>query len=208
MSVRTTARIAAALIGAAVLTLGVAPVAGAQQNPYGSTSTTAPAEVEATCGLTVPKGAPGTEVTASVKGVFFGETVRIRFDGTTVATVTAPLAAASVGAPVAFGGTALAAQAATTTVNVKFTVPKNAVVGKHIVTAVGDTFTCFCNPNGEFTVLAGAGGGLVKTGVNAVLTLVVAFALLLVGRVLLSSSRRRRAAEQAHEERVLSNVGR
>lgn len=208
MSVRTSARIAAALVGAAVLGLGLAPLAGAQSDPYGSTSTTAPSEVEATCGLTLSKATPGTEVTATVGGVFFGETVRIRFDGTTVATVTAPLAAASAGAPVAFGGAALPAQASTTTVQAKFTVPRDAVVGKHVVTAVGDTFTCFCNPNGEFTVLAAAGGRLVKTGVNAALVLVVAVALLLVGRVLLGTSRRRRAAEQAHEERVLTSVGR
>jgi hypothetical protein len=207
MTIRTSARIAAALVGAAVLTIGLgiasAPFAGAQ-DPYGSTTTTAPQAIEATCGLTIPRAEPGTTVTATVRGVFFGERVRILFDGVQVGEGRAPDAVAqSAGAPVAFGGQVQAAPASTTNVLVKFTVPK-AAPGTHTITAVGDTFTCFCNPKGEFTVLAKA-GNLVKTGVNVALALVVGVALLLVGRVLLSTSHRRRAAERTLEERTLTS---
>lgn len=204
MSIRTSARIAAALVGAVVLTVGIAPAAGAQ-DPYGSTTTTAPKPVEATCNLTVPRGVTGTNVTATVRGVFLGERVRILFDGVQVGEGRAPDAVAqSAGAPVAFGGGALVAQSTpTAAVLVKFTVPK-AAPGVHVVTAVGDTFTAFCNPKGEFTVL-GKGGKLVKTGTDVALALAAGLVLLLVGRLLLSSSRRRRAAERALEERTLTS---
>lgn len=220
MSVRT-ARFAAVLLGASLLGVLVAPQAGAQ-DPYGSTTTTAPVEeVVATCSLSVSEAKPGAEVTAVVAGVFFGEHVWILFDGLQVGEATAPLApvgginanlpstgavvAQSVGSPVVF-------QAATdsTTVTIKFVVPK-AAAGTHIVTAVGDTFTCFCNPNGEFKVLATANGGsLVRTGIEAALLVVIAVALLLVGRALVEASRRRRsdAAVEEDDDRTLTTVGR
>jgi hypothetical protein len=200
MSVRT-ARFAAALLGASLIGVLAAPLAGAQQDPYGSTTTTTQpggqvGEVEASCSLTISQGKPGDEVTATVAGVFFGEKVRIRFDGTQVGETTAPAAPvepAAVSTPVAFGGQALPAQQtiATTSVKVKFTVPKAAAVGTHIVTAVGDTFTCLCNPRGEFKVLAASTGNLARTGVQVAAVLAVAAALLLVGRTSLGASRRR-----------------
>ena len=206
-----TARFAALLLGLSLAGVLAAPMAGAQ-DPYGSTTTTAPVgEVEASCSLSLSKGTPGTEVTAKVAGVFFGETVRIRFDGTQVAQVTAPdVAGASAGAPVLLGGQALPAQDAegSTTVTVKFTVPKAAAVGNHVVTAVGDTFTCFCNPNGIFTVTAASKGGLARTGVQIALLLVVAAVLMLVGRSLVSASRRRRRRAHEAAERTFSSVGR
>ncbi len=209
MKARTTTRALAALVGAALLAVLAAPVAGAQTDPYGSTTTTAPGEVEAACTLSVGKAKPGEKVTAKVTGVFFGEKVRILFDDLQVAEVTAPaVAAQSASAPVAFGGQLLAAQDSdSTTVTVEFLVPKSAAVGTHIITAVGDTFTCFCNPRGEFTVLAASKGSLARTGVEIALVLVVAAALLLVGRTFVGSSRRRRRGS-LEPEQTFSSVGR
>ena len=216
MSVRTTARIAASLVTAAVLCLVAAPMAGAQQDPYGNTTTTTSkvGEAEATCGLSVGQAKPGTEVTAKVGGVFFGENVKILFDGVVVGTgkaPAAPVAAQSSSGAVVFGGQAIASDVvAVTTVTIKFTVPKAAAVGTHLVTAVGDTFTCFCNPRGEFKVLAaGNGGGLARTGIQAALLLVIAVALLIIGRTLVAEAKRRRRGSRLDEdERDLIDIGR
>lgn len=210
MKVRTTTRALAALVGAALLAVLGAPMASAETDPYGSTTTTAPGEVEATCTLNLTKAKPGERVKGKVAGVFFGEKVRLFFDDVQVAEVTAPAApvtAQSVGAPVALGGQLLAAQDTdSTTVDVEFIVPKNAAVGTHIVTAVGDTFTCFCNPRGEFTVLAAGTGSLARTGVEVALVLVVAAALLLVGRAFVAGSRRRRRGS-LEPEQTFSHLG-
>lgn len=215
MSVRTTARIAASLVTAALLCVMAAPVAGAQQDPYGSTTTTTSAvgEAEASCSLSLGEAKPGTEVTAKVAGVFFGEHVNVLFDGVIVGSTTAPAApvvAQSTSGGVVFNGQAIASQDVdTTTVTVKFTVPK-AAAGTHLVTAVGDTFTCFCNPRGEFKVLAASGGGsLARTGVEALLVLVIAAALLIIGRTLIEGSKHRRRRTQVDDdERHLTNAGR
>ena len=199
-AVRTTSRLAFAALGVALLFVVAAPSAGAQDDPYGSTTTTAPddggrGDVEATCSLSVSEGRPGDKVTATVNGVFLGERVSIFFDSIEVGSTTAPdLTGLSAGSPVLFGGSALPAQSAVTSVQVTFTVPP-AAPGTHIVTAVGDTFSCFCNPEGEFRVLAAAAGkgGLPRTGVYAGLFVVIAIALLIAGRALLAASRRRNA---------------
>lgn len=210
MKARTTTRALAALLGAALLAVLAAPAAGAQSDPYGSTTTTAPGEVEATCTLSVGKAKPGEKVTARVSGVFFGERVRILFDDQQVAEVRAPaVTGQSTSGAVAFGGQALPAQSAdSTTVTVDFIVPKSAAVGTHIITAVGDTFTCFCNPRGEFTVLAASTGSLARTGAQVALLLVVAAALLLAGRALVNASRRRRRGSLEPAARTLSSAGR
>jgi len=121
-----------------------------------------------------------------------------------VAVATAPLRAEAVGGAVAFNGAALPAQAVSTTLKVSFTVP-NAAPGNHIIVAVGDTFTCFCNPDGVFKVLgAKAGGKLPKTGIYVGLFLAMAAVFLLAGRAFLAESRRRRAealAEARAEDR-------
>lgn len=221
MKARTTTRALAAVLGAALLAVLAAPVAGAQTDPYGSTTTTAPGEVEATCNLSVSKAKPGEKVTATVRGVFFGERVRILFDDLQVAEVTAPASAqagAATTTTVASGQLPRTgsiermavgdASADSTSVTVDFIVPKAAAVGTHIITAVGDTFTCFCNPRGEFTVLAASTGSLARTGVQAALILVVAAALLLVGRTFVSASRRRRRGSLEPEARSFTSVGR
>jgi len=205
-AVRTTSRLAMALLVGTLLLVVAAPTAGAQTDPYGSTTTTAPSterDVIATCGLTVKEGRPGDTVEATVGGVFFGEKVRILFDGVQVATVTAPLRAEAVGGAVAFNGAALPAQAVSTTVKVSFTVP-NAAPGNHLIVAVGDTFTCFCNPDGVFKVLGAKAGKIPKTGIYVGLFLAMAAVFLLAGRAFLAESRRRRAealAEAQAEDR-------
>ncbi len=185
------------------LVLGfLASPAGAQdEDPYGgTTTTTGVATLEASCDLTLTQGRPGASVTATVNNVKFGATVRILFDGAEVGRGTAPMQAQSAGQPVLFGGEALARQAATTTtLAIRWIVPQ-ASPGSHLVSAVGDDFTCLCNPdrNGQFSVLGasatqgGNGGPLPRTGIYVGLFLAVAVALLLAGRAALEASRRRR----------------
>jgi outer membrane lipoprotein SlyB len=194
-AVRTTSRLAMTLLVAALLT-GLAADTAAAQDPYGNTTTTRPParEVEATCSLSIPEGRPGDTVVATVNGVFLGENVRILFDGVQVGSGTAPsVAAASVGGAVQFNGAALAAQSnGTTSVKITFRVP-NAAVGTHVVTAVGDTFSCFCNPNGAFRVLASKSArSLPRTGIYIALYLVLAAILLGIGSELVLRARRRR----------------
>jgi hypothetical protein len=217
MKVRTRARIAAVLVGAIALPLIAASVASAQSDPYGSTTTTAPVrEVTATCGLSLGEGRPGDTVTATVGGVFFGETVRILFDTTVVAQATAPLRAQSTGGAVVFDGAAIAGQddAVSTTVTLKFQVPKSATAGTHVVRAVGDTFTCFCNPEGAFKVLGASGSSLARTGVEIGLLIAMAIALLVLGRGLVLSAkarrteRERRAAQRSDRDHELVRGGR
>jgi len=201
-AVRTTSRLVLALFGAALLLLVAAPSANAQ-DPYGSTTTTKPSvrSVEASCSLSLKEGRPGDTVTATVNGVFLGENVRLLFDGVQVAATTAPttltgtshpLAATAVGSPVIFNG-GTQQQIQTTSVSLTFKVP-NAQPGTHVVTAVGDTFSCFCNPNGEFLVLAPKSSrSLPRTGIYVALYLVVAAILLGIGSELVLRARRRRA---------------
>ena len=214
-AVRTTSRLAFAALGLALLAVVAAPAAGAQEDPYGSTTTTTSpgngrGDIEATCTLNVDEGRSGDTVTATVNGVFLGETVRLFFDDLQVGITTAPgVAGASTGGPVVFNGPALAAQQTpTTSVQITFTVPP-AVAGTHIVTAVGDTFTCFCNPDGAFTVLGAKAskGTIPRTGVYVALFLVIAAVLLVVGRALLVAARRRRAAVLAQHDAAIAEFG-
>ncbi len=99
----------------------------------------------------------------------------------------------------------------TTSVKITFRVP-NAAPGTHIVTAVGDTFSCFCNPNGRFLVLAQKSArSLPKTGIYVALFLVLAAILLGIGSELVLRARRRRArilAASARHDDDLTSSGR
>jgi hypothetical protein len=223
-AVRTTSRLAFAALGLALLAIVAAPAAGAQEDdPYGSTTTTAPTngrgDIEATCSLSIPEGRPGDTVTATVNGVFLNETVRIFFDDLQVGITKAPatlgaqlprtgsVSGQSAGGAVVFNGAALPAQQqVTVSVQVQFTVPP-AAAGTHIVTAVGDTFTCFCNPDGAFRVLGAkaAKGTMPRTGITIALFLAVAAALLVAGRGLVAASRRRRAGAPVDEDYVVAS---
>ena len=201
-AVRTTSRLVAALLGA-VLVVGLAAPTASAQDPYGATTTTTPQSrtVEATCSLSVPEGRVGETVTATVRGVFLGENVRLLFDGVQVGATTAPtVAAASAGGGAVFNGASLPAQVVTTSVTITFKVPA-AAPGVHIVTAVGDTFSCFCNPNGAFRVLAAKSPrSLARTGIYTALYLVLAAILLGIGSELVLRARRRRARVLAAAE--------
>jgi hypothetical protein len=196
-AVRTSTRLAFALLTGLLVLAVAAPAAHAQQDPYGSTTTTTggPRIVEATLSLQPEKGKVGDTVVATVGGVFFGEKVDIVFDGVVVGRGQAPLAAASAGAPVEFNGAALPAQAddISTTIKITFSVP-NASVGAHRVAAVGDTFVV----EKGFEVLSSAGAkNLPKTGIYVALMLVVALALIVGGRAFIAASRVRRRTNAA-----------
>lgn len=172
--------------------------AGAAQadDPYGPTSTTPPSSFEPECDLSVTTGAPGTRVTATVTNVPPGGTVRILFDGSEVGRGTAPEAPATFRrAPI---------QTAATTLEIDFVVP-DLGPGTYIVSAVGANFTLECSPDADgFGVLAGATGDtpgsgdddgrLAFTGLNLLLLLLVALALILAGRYVLRMARQRREA--------------
>jgi hypothetical protein len=181
------------LVAIALALLFQAP-AGAQEDPYGSTTTTTtePSGVEASCELSTNVASAGAEVTATVAGVPVGETVRLLFGGAEVGRATANQSDG---------------QSAVTTVQIRFTVPA-VDDGSYLVAAVGATFTAECSGGFAagtaevlgFTVERGAGapgssgrGSLARTGVAIALLLAVALALLIVGRALVDSARQRGA---------------
>ena len=128
--------------------------------------------------------------------------MRILFDGVQVGSGTAPggaVTGAAAGAPIQFNGAALPVQAAAdTSVTITFKVP-DVVVGAHSVTAVGANFTCFCNPDGVFTVLAanGTSASLARTGIYLALFLVAAAFCFVLGRAFLRASHIARARAEA-----------
>ncbi len=145
-----------------------------------------------------------------MQNVSFGATVRIIIGGEESGSATAPLPAQSSGGVVLFGGAALPAGAATTTLNIGVTVP-DLEPGSYLATAVGPDFTIPCGPgeNGAFEVLASdetarpGDGSLPRTGIYIALLLALAVVLLLVGRALLSAARRRRNADERARARHL-----
>ena len=191
-----------ALLGALALP------AGAQDDPYGGTTTTAGsvAGAQATCDLTITEGQAGAGVTATVAGVASETTVRILFGGVEVGRAATPAQGQS--------GSALA---------IPFVVP-DVSPGDYLVTAVGPDFTSTCETEvgGLFSVLGGTlargsgggGGALPRTGIFVALFLVIALVLLLVGRALVEASRRRRRAadgdspvtDQAHARHLTRPV--
>ena len=171
--------------------VGLAASTAGAQDPYGNTTTTAPQArtVEGTCRLSPEEGRVNDSITATVSGVFLGENVRLLFDGVQVGATTAPNT----------GGTTTGG-VTTTSVSFSFRVPA-AAPGVHIVTAVGDTFSAFCGPNGQFRVLAAKSPrSLARTGIYTALYLVLAAILLGIGSELVLRARRRRARILASAE--------
>jgi hypothetical protein len=219
---RTGARAALAATAGALLLLFAAPVAGAQTvtNPYGSTTTSVPGgSADTGCSLNVSKGKPGDLVQGTVFPVEPGAVVRILFDGEQVGIGTAPsIALPQTGGnrrPVARTGAAsldfgVQAQAAgapvrfdqarpVTSVTISWRVP-DVTPGAHSVTAVGANFTCFCNPDGVFTVEAkdaGRTGNLARTGIYVALFVVAAAFCFVLGRAFLRASHIARARAEA-----------
>ena len=191
-----------------LLALVASPAAAQDPDPYGATTTTAPIDFFPTCHYTLDASAPGTAASLTVTNVPFGSTVRVLVGGVEAGRATAPLAAQAASAGVLFGGAALPAQAATTTLVIPFTVP-DLPPGVYQVTAVGADFTLTCDQE-TIEVLGGGGsdggadsgtdggkdsgglGSLPRTGIYVGLLLASALILLLVGRALTEASRRKR----------------
>lgn len=224
---RTGARTALAMVAGALLLLVAAPAASAQStNPYGSTTTTVPGgSSDTSCVLSVKQGRAGDTVQGTVSPLQPGAVVRILFDGVQIATGTAPAAntgggsnnlartdrlavptrsaasvfALSAATPVVFDS-AVQAAPQSSSVTITFTVP-DVTIGAHSITAVGANFTCFCNPDGVFTVLAKrtgtSVGSLARTGIYVGLLLVIAAALFVLGRAFLRASKIARARAEA-----------
>lgn len=171
---------------AVVVALSVAFLAGtpasAQEDPYGSTTTTRPPGGEPSCHLRTRSGVVGSRATVTVRAVPRGTTVRVLFDGQQVAE----------------GQATGPGSSPRMNIDIDFTVPE-AEPGAHEVTAVGVDFSVSCRTGtgARFEVLAsgesrGGGGSLARTGVYVGLLVAVAGALLVAGRALLVESKRRR----------------
>lgn len=216
---RTGARAALASVLGALLLFSAAPVAGAQDT-YGSTTTSTPdvpgGSAETGCALDRIEGRPGDLVEARVFPVDPGARVAILVNGQQVGVGEAPtsealtspgdptvsirpsidfgVTAQSVGAPVRFG------QASpVTSVTISFRVP-DIPAGPAVVTAVGANFTCFCNPEGIFNVLAKESsrtGALARTGIYVGLFVVAATFCFVLGRAFLRASHIARARAEA-----------
>ena len=169
----------AVLVAVVALLLTTALPAQAQEDPYGSTSTTQAPTLTPSCRLGLVAGTPGTEGEVTVDNVSPGGTVRIIIGGQEAGQATAPQ-----------GG------AAQVTLVVPFEVP-DLSPGSYPVSVVGASFTLTCEGANQLEVLAasadlGSGGSLPRTGIYVALLVAIAVALLLLGRLLLDASRRKR----------------
>lgn len=187
--------------GAAVLLLATAGPAQAQEDPYGSTTTTTVDRgPQPSCRLREDVVAAGETATARLKAVPRGSRVEIRFDGRVVAEA------------VATGP----GQSPRVNMDVDFVVPADAEPGDHEVSAVGANFTTSCGTLDTRTteVLAaeatndangtGSGsrsGSLPRTGTYVALLLVIGVALVIVGRAVRDVARQRARAARAHPHR-------
>lgn len=185
--------ISATVVVAVALSLGAAP-ADAQENPYGSTSTTVTLpRATPSCDLSVAAAAPGTSVRATVATLQDGDVVRLLFDGEEVGRGTATASAGDDAASVV----------------IDFFVPSRPP-GDYSVSAVSGTSTIACGRDGGvgFAVLSAAQGPargpLPRTGVYVGLLLALATGLLVFGRGFVSASRRAkvRRAEPRHRAGV------
>ena len=150
-----------------------------------------PAPVPPECTASPTEGEVGARIDVTVTNVPGGSSVDLRFDGTVVATGSAPPGEAS-------------------DVAMSFTVPETNP-GRHSLIAVGAGFQADCAfATGGVAVLAGGaeapgggagiggvgGGSLARTGIAIALLVAIGLALVVGGRAALESSRRsrRRAA--------------
>lgn len=180
-----------------------AGLAGAQDDPYGSTTTTSAAPGPTpSCRLSASTSAAGDTVVAQVQHAPRGGTLRVLFDGE-------PVAEAVAEGP---------GESPWVNVDIPFTVPEREP-GTYPVTVVGAQMTASCGSSSTpdsggsaevrgLTISRGfdgpspsaSGGGLgalPKTGAGVLLLLAIALALVLVGRPLVTAARRRRAAAEA-----------
>lgn len=221
---RTGTRAALASAASALVLLFAAPAAQAQsgsvpvvEDPYGSTTTSVPGgSADTGCTLSKAQGRPGELIEAVVFPVDAGAVVRVLINGQQVGIGTAPTSPALAttgplarsGAPsLDFGVTAQSAGVPVrfeqtrplTSVTISFRVPDLAP-GVVSVTAVGANFSCFCNPDGIFTILgkdAGRTGALARTGIYVALFIVAAVFCFVLGRAFLRASHIARARAEA-----------
>jgi hypothetical protein len=174
----------------------LATPAGAQEDPYGSTTTTEAPAITPECEVELAAEGDGLDALVSLSSVPLGAEVRILLDGDEVARDTAPTEASSPGA-------------SSTQLDIPFSLLErpSAPFG---ITAVGADFTVTCELSGG-QVLAesvsrpdgGSSGGVLggvtglpRTGIYAALLVVIALVLIVAGRTLLGASRRRKEAER------------
>lgn len=178
-------------------------------DPYGciaTTTTTAfpPSPLLPNCIVSNPNPVVGSTVEVIITNVPVGITVslmigslevdrKVAGDGT-LSAAALPKSARSTAAAKA------AAQTGYADVTFRFVVPQLAA-GTYTISAVGPNFRCDCNPIGVQRDIAGSnvdrpggGGGLARTGFTVLGLLVIAAALIVVGRTMVESSRRRRPA--------------
>lgn len=181
---RTTWRLTVAVGSLSALTFLAPTPAGAQQDPYGNTTTTTVPDrgVSPTCSSELTVGSSGDPGEARVEHVASGGTVRLLIGGAEAGRATAPSAA----------------EASTTTIEIPFTIP-DLPPGQHTVVAVGVDFTLTCDPDG-LEVLGATEvrdrGLLPRTGISLALLVVVAVVLLIVGLRVREAARRRRIAKE------------
>jgi hypothetical protein len=168
-----------------VLGLALAPSTALAQNdePYGptTTTTTTPPDDAPHCMTLQVDGRVGDTATVRVDHVPHGTTVRILIGGEEAGRATAPSGF----------------QSGTVTMNIEVVVP-NLPPGTYEVVAVGAGFTISCRvgDGNLFDVLAAADRRdsgfdvLAFTGLNILLLIAIALALLLIGRQLLRRSKR------------------
>ena len=105
-----------------------------------------PAQVQASCSLSVPTASPGDAVTARIEHVAAGTHVTLTFDGSAVGDAITD-------------GTGAAA--------VNWTVPADASDGDHSVVFVGESASCDASANGFRVVVAAAAGAVTGGGHGA-----------------------------------------
>lgn len=166
----------AALAAAVALIVTAAP-AGAQEDPYGPTSTTSvPGSVLPTCEVELEAGVPGANASVLVHNVPLGATVRVLIGGEESGQATAPVEA----------------QETTTDLEVPFEMPELSP-GDHAVTVVGADFTVACDGPDVEVLSAGqsrtGSGSLPRTGAYIALLVMLAVALIVAGRVIVGRRR-------------------
>lgn len=181
------------LITMCVFILGAAVPAQATQagDPYGSTSTTAPEQPEASCSITTAFGAQGGVISGTLFDVETGATAEFYLDGFFLGEIDVPAS------PQTFRA---APVAATVDVDFSFRIPVDIPPGEYTPVVIGATFSCECAlPGGAdaFGVLAaatdtgdGGDGGLAFTGFDLLQLVILGIALVLAGYVVVRSRRR------------------
>lgn len=168
----------------------VAPPAGAQnENPYGSTSTTAPDQPTASCSIDQSSGVQGGVVSGTLFDIEAGSTAEFYLGGVLLGTIEAP------DGPQTFRRAPIAA---TVDVAFSFGIPADLAPGMYTPIVVGSTFNAECAlPGGAvaFEVLAASDGDgdgdddLAFTGFEILFLVLLGLLLIAVGYAIV---RRRR----------------